>query len=802
MCRISVMVVMAGMFLSASISAEDLIVDLGPDEKIVVTRHDRDIKIDGILDEAIWQQLPAYDEFVVTEPDTMVKPPYRTRVKIFYTDKGIYVGINMDQPQDTLIARLSGRDNRELNRDSINLTLDTSGEGRYGFWFGVNLGGSLMDGTLLPERQFSSDWDGAWRAETHRTDNGWSAEFLIPWGTVSMPKVVETRRIGFYMSRKVAHLDERWGWPGLPSTVPKFISVLQSLEVKGINPKQQVSVFPFAAVSDDRIDEEMNNKVGVDVFWRPSTNFQLTATINPDFGIVESDEAVINLTALETFFPEKRLFFLEGQEVFVASPRADTRSGGVGNRGAPTTLVNTRRIGGRPVEPMLPPGVTISERELIQPVELVGAAKLTGQSGKLRYGVLTAFEDDVKFEASVAGNPVNLEGDGSDYAIARIIYEDSSNGSYRAVGLLSTAVVHPDRDAITHGVDGHYLSHDGKWKVDGQVFMSHIDGIDNGLGGFVDFEYTPRQGITQRLGIEYLDETVDINDLGFLQRNDNFRIRSAHVRTSSNLSWARDNQFDVRGYIQKNSDDYLTGAAIFFSNRTTFENLTRLTLRAGYFPKYYDDLNSFGNGTYRLERRFDAAAKWGSNSSKIFSYGFSVGFKEEDLGGDTYLGSINLAWRPSDQFGVSLAISYQDRDGWLLHQQGANFTTFQAEQWVPKFSVDYFISSKQQFRLSLQWVAIKAKEDEFFRIPASPGDLIPTAKPPGPSDNFSLSQISLQLRYRWEIAPLSDIFVVYTRLSDQGAALGNSDFGDIFSNSYDSPLADVLVFKIRYRFGT
>ncbi|MCZ6504308.1 MAG: DUF5916 domain-containing protein [Gammaproteobacteria bacterium] len=799
--RINICCLLAGL-CPVALAAQDLLVDLALNDKIIVQRHVADITIDGKLDEPIWQRLPAYDEFVVIEPDTLREPPHGTRVRFFYDDKNLYVGIVMDQPRETLIARLSGRDSRRLNRDSISMTLDTSGEGRYGYWFGISLGDSLMDGTVLPERQFSSDWDGAWWGESEKTDAGWSAEYRIPWSTVTMPQTVDVRRIGFYMSRKVAHLDERWGWPALPPTIPKFISALQTLEFKGVDPKQQFSVYPFTAVADDQIDDEVKYRVGADFFWRPSTNFQVTATVNPDFGIVESDEVVINLTATETFFPEKRLFFLEGQEVFVASPRADTRGRGVGNRGAPTTLINTRRIGGKPVEPVLASDVLISERELIQPTELIGALKLTGQYGRFRYGFLGAFEDDVKFDVELAGASFNIYGDGSDYGVARVIYEDNPGGAYRAFGFLSTAVLHPDRDAFTHGIDGHYLSDSGNWKIDGQMFMSDIDAIENGLGGFLDFQYTFRQGVTQRLGIEYLDDTVDINDLGFLQRNDNFRIRSAHIRTSSNLSWARDNQFDVRGFIQKNGDGLFTGGGIFFSNRTTFKNLTRLTMRLGFLPKSYDDLNSFGNGAYRIEEKVNTSIGWDSDSSKEISVGFSAGFRDEDLGGDTYTGSATLSWRPSDRFSLNLSVDYQDRDGWLLHQEDSNFTTFKAEQWIPKLTVDYFLSAKQQFRVSLQWVGIKAKEDEFFLIPAAPGDLIATAKPAGPPDSFSLSQISLQARYRWEIAPLSDIFVVYTRLADQGAALGNSGFSEIFSNSYDAPLANILVIKIRYRFGS
>lgn len=760
------------------------------------------IRIDGRLDEGVWNTLPAYDELVVIEPDTLAKTPHKTLARLFYNDEGLYVGVDMEQPADTLIRRLSGRDSRHINRDGVSITIDTSGEGRYGYWFGVNLGDSLLDGTVLPERQFSSDWDGAWRGASQKTKKGWSAEFFIPWGTVSMPASGEKRKLGFYMSRKVAYVDERWGWPALPSTAAQFMSALQPLELYGVDPKQQYSFYPFAAIVRDRIDSETRYRLGADMFWRPSTNFQLTATLNPDFGNVESDDVVINLSATETFFPEKRLFFLEGQQVFVASPRANTRRGGVGRSGAPTTLINTRRIGGKPREPVLPVGATVSERELIQPIDLQGAIKGTGQSGKWRYGFLAAFEDDAKFDAILPGGDINLYQDGSDYGVARIFYEDSPGGSYRAFGILSTAVLHPEKDAKVNGLDGHYRSSDGKIKLDGQVFSSDIEGTKTGVGGFVDLDYTIRKGVFQRVGIEYQDEYVDINDLGYLQRNDNLRIRTAHGRSASNLSWARNNEFDIRGFVQRNAEHLFTGGSIFLSNHTTFKNLSSVLVRASFFAESYDDLNSFGNGPFRIEEKSDLLIKYNSDSSQKISYGAGVHYYEEDLGGDSYMGHFDLNWRPTDQFNFSLKLTYKDRNGWLLHQENANMTAFQAEQWQPKLGVDYFISARQQLKLSFQWVGIKAEEDKFYLIDPVPGDLITTTKPAGPSDSFSFSQLSMQIRYRWEIAPLSDIFVVYTRAADKSAALGTSDFSEVFDNAYHEPIGDSLVFKIRYRIGS
>ncbi|MEX2327616.1 MAG: DUF5916 domain-containing protein, partial [Pseudomonadales bacterium] len=635
------------------------------------------------------------------------------------------------------------------------------------------------------------------------TQRGWSAEIFIPWATMSMPASEgASRRIGLYMSRKVAYIDERWGWPALPDTVPRFMSELQSLEVTGVDPKQQYNIFPFVAVGYDRIEEDVRTRVGADFFWRPSTNFQMLGTINPDFGNVESDDVVINLSATETFFPEKRLFFLEGQEVFIASPRADTRGSGVGNAGAPTTMVNTRRIGGQSREVTLPPGTVLPQREAVQPVELLGAVKTTGQIGRMRYGLLAALEDDITLQASLAGNPYLIEQSGSDYAIARLVYEDSVGGAYRSVGFLSTNVLHQDGDALAQGLDAHYLTADGKWKFDGQVFTSDIDGLDRGVGGFLDVEYTPRQGLSQRFGFEYQDENVDINDLGFLERNDRMRVRTAHVRTSSNLGWARNNQFDLRGFLDKNRDDYFIGGGILASNRLTLNNLSSITARVHFFPSAYDDLNSFGNGLYRKEEKVQVIVNYGSDSTGALSYSLETAYLGEDLGGDHYFFGGGLTWNPNDQLTVNASVGYRDRKGWLLHQEDKNFTTFDAEQWGPRLSLDYFLTAKQQLRAAMQWVGIKAKESEFYLIPDTPGDLIPTTKPTGPSDSFGISQLSFQVRYRWEIAPLSDLFVVYTRVSNRGVALRQNDFLDLFDDGWQNPLADVFVVKLRYRFGS
>ncbi|MEM8769867.1 MAG: DUF5916 domain-containing protein, partial [Pseudomonadota bacterium] len=350
------------------------------DEPLVLQQWNHkqaDVTIDGRLDEAVWRDAMAVNQMRVTEPDTLVKPRYDTEVRLFYTERGVYVSFDMEQPADTLVKRLSSRDNRDVKRDFVSFTLDTSGSARYAYWMTLALGDTQMDGTALPERQFSSNWDGAWWGATTETERGWSAEFFVPWSQMTMPaqEADGRRRLGFYSSRIVAHLDERWAWPALPRSQPKFMSAFQPLEVLDVNPKQQWSLFPYAASTLDAVREQNDLKIGTDVFWRPTTNLQLTATLNPDFGTVEADDVIVNLTAFEQFFPERRLFFLEGREIFEATPRARSND--------PVTLFNTRRIGGSPRIAIDDEDVDVPPEEEGRPTELYGAAKVTGQVGGL-----------------------------------------------------------------------------------------------------------------------------------------------------------------------------------------------------------------------------------------------------------------------------------------------------------------------------------------------------------------------------------------------------------------------------------
>ncbi len=568
------------------------------------------------------------------------------------------------------------------------------------------------------------------------------------------------------------------------------MSALQKFELTGVAPRQQWSLFPYASTTYDRIDQDAFYKAGLDVFWRPSSNFQLTATANPDFGTVETDDVTVNLTADETIFPEKRLFFQEGQEIFNTTPRSNFREF------QPFFLVNTRRIGGRPPEPDLPPGISLSDRESLKLADLNGAAKVTGQFGSLRYGALSAFENDTVF----AANGQIFQQDGRTFATFRALYEDSINASYRGLGVISTAVTHADKDAYVHGIDFHYLTSGGQFNVDGQLVLSDVSDIGSGKGALVDFSYTPRQGLRHSTAITKFDDKLDVNDFGFQRRNNYTEASYLLEWVKSGLRRIRDVQISPFILFQENGEGQMTDGEVSSFFEIVRNNLDSTNINVGYIPSRFDDRNSFGNGTFKVSGAPLVFVEYQTNGAKDFSVSFGADYRGEDVGGNSIRTFAGVNWRPRQNVNLAFMTSYQRRDGWLLHQSDANFTTFKSTQWQPELNLEFFPTARQHFRLALQWIGLRAREDHFFELPSGSAGLVSVTKPTATSDDFSISQLNFQLRYRWQIAPLSDLFVVYTKADVRQTIL--SSFGTLFRESWNSPLGDQLVVKLRYRLGS
>ena len=203
------------------------------------------ITIDGRIDEAVWQGIPYYDNMGVSIPDLGTDAEFATKIRLFATEKGLYISADMEQPADTLVERLTRRDDW-VDRDLFGVTIDASGEGKLGYWFYVALGNSLNDGKVLPERRFQRDWDGHWTAKAARTESGWSAEMYLPWSMMDMPQREGLRNMGFVASRMVSHRNQRYQWPRYGVTTKRYVSAFNRLQMEGLNRCLNGQLSPFS----------------------------------------------------------------------------------------------------------------------------------------------------------------------------------------------------------------------------------------------------------------------------------------------------------------------------------------------------------------------------------------------------------------------------------------------------------------------------------------------------------------------------------------------------------------------------
>lgn len=773
------------------------------------------ITIDGNVDEAIWQTLPPYDNMLVAVPATGKPGRYRTEVRVFATERGLYVSAIMFQDVATLVTRRSIRD-LQIDRDQFGLTLDPSGEGKFAYWFNLALGDTMMDGKVLPERNYSTDWDGPWIGRTARRPDGWSAETFFPWSMLNLPNTDGPRVIGFAFSRQVSHENARYQWPGHAYSSSQFVTALNQMRLEDVAPRKELSFIPFGAWTVDEWHGDQTVRVGADITWKPSPAAEFAATILPDFGSVEADEVVLNLSAQETFFPEKRVFFLEGAEIFDTSSRASVgyQQRTVTNENyattsrrvflstytpAPISLFNTRRIGGTPTQVVVPAGVTPWRGEFALPTDLFGALKMTGASGPVRYGVLAASEEDVElFGTGSAGETVRFGADGRDFAAARLRYE-RIGAARQSLGYLGTLVRGPVYDASVHGVDGKFTSATGKWIGEALLITTDRDDVRGHAAQF-ELQYARDSRTQHRVTLDWFDEDVNFNDLGFLARND-------YKGAQYNLSYANPNSggriSDIRGTFIVNakvnvSRDQLVEGGVFWRNSMILPRRNTLRTGIGLMPGGYEDRDSRGNGAYRTDDRAWTELLLSTDASRKFSYSFNLAAQQENLGGWSYLLGSGVTWRPFDSMSVDLDLKYRDRDGWIVYQGGRNFGSFAADELQPALKFNWFVTAAHQLGLTFQWVGVRARERGFFAVPAGDGELVPAARTL-PNHDFTASLFTLQARYRWEIAPLTDLYVVYNR----GNTLPNrvdAGFGDLFEEAVREPIIDSFIVKLRWRF--
>jgi len=349
-------------------------------------RADEPPVIDGRDAEKIWSQIPAITAFKQWRPTEAKAARYRTEAKIAYDESNLYVFLRAFDPHPDSIQRLLERRDSFTSSDMFWVFIDSYHDRRTGYEFGVNAAGVKTDATIYNDGNEDFAWDGVWDVATRIDSLGWTAEYKIPLSQMRYGRDRE-HTFGITIDRDLTRYSERESWPVLRQSRPGFVSQFGTLSgLKDLEAPRRLEAVPYVVaknatkVNNSSYSQKTNLAAGGDVKYRIAPNLTLDATINPDFGQVEADPAVLNLSAYESFFDERRPFFVAGRGLF----RFDVNCSQVNCSGE--GLYYSRRIGRTPQL-----AGNYGENDPLQPTTILGASKLIGRlpSG-LTVGVLDA----------------------------------------------------------------------------------------------------------------------------------------------------------------------------------------------------------------------------------------------------------------------------------------------------------------------------------------------------------------------------------------------------------------------------
>ncbi len=719
------------------------------------------VTIDGRIDPAEWAGARHVTDFRQTMPFSGAPASLPTEAWILATPEGLAVAFRNVQPAS--VPRTNQRVRRDFEEqvDRVNLNIDFDGDGRTGYNFCVSSTNGIGDGVFTNESSFNADWDGSWRHAVGEDGDAWTVEILVPWHIATMHKANGgTRNLKIYVDRVIGSTGERSAWPVASFERPRFLSDFAPLQVKAYS-QSLLAITPYASGLYDNVHGGSDFDGGVDVFWKPSGQFQLSGTINPDFGQVESDDLVVNFSATETFVSEKRPFFTENQGLFEYTTPSDF-----------SQLLYTRRIGA-PADGGSGAG------------DIAAAVKLNGSFGATKYGVFSAEED------GSAGRSFNA---------LRVVRDfDTQN-----LGAMWVRTERPflDRVADVAGID-HNWRPNARWNVRTRVFGSEIK--DSGeatrdSGATVWADYQMDHGWRQQWIAMHFGDELQLNDAGYLSRADlnylhwEFRRRFDELPKESRYA---SKEWRWRGsYVGNDHGDRLN-YQFRISRQSKLRDGSNESAQANINSAGLTDNLTRGNGVLRLPGNFNAYYGYDRPRKGRWAHGFEAQLYSGGLSGNARVGG-SLQYEPTffvnDAFSIGLGAYADYSPDWLVWQRDNLIGSFKGRETHLEAGMDWSIGDRQELRVKLQAIAVDARLNQAYRVEGGRAVASDEAV-----DDFSVANFGFQIRYRYELAPLSYLYVVYGRggyrMDDVSQGRG-ALLGDSFGLRDD----EQLLVKLSYRF--
>ncbi|HXO99488.1 MAG TPA: DUF5916 domain-containing protein [Luteibacter sp.] len=719
-----------------------------------------EVKIDGHIDPTEWAGAKRIVDFRDTQPKTGKPGSQPTEAWVLSTPKGLAIAIRVTQSADVVRTRQQARRDENALVDRINVMVDFDADGRVGYDFEVKSQGGVADEVITNESDFSYDWDGRWDHAVTEDAEGYSVEVLIPWYIAPMRKADgETRTIGLYIDRVIGSTGERMAWPAISFDNGRFLSNFQRVELPAYA-QSLFAVTPYVVGKVEHGHGGASFEQGADIIWKPNGQTQLTATINPDFGQVESDDLVVNFSPEETFFTDKRPFFTENQGIFDFSLLDDY-----------SQLVYTRRVGG-------------ASDDGRGAADISAAVKVNGSIGSTSYGILTAQE----------------KGDaGRSFGALRL----SQNVGTQTFGMLATHVSHPyfDRDANVLGFD-HRWQPNAAFTITSNVVGSKIDepqANTSGLGATsVAFWEMNDVWSQQWLGM-YFGRRLDIDDFGYLPRNNmeylHWEVRQRVTGLPADSMYTS-HLWHYRISALDNTHGLTVHRRFRIQRDSQLRDGSQETLRLDAFTAAYDDLLTRGGNpqhspptaklTYDRER--PRIGRWAWEAE-----GFVMGNQLTGYHRLSYYFKFTPTYFITDAFSVFAGASYEWDPNWLIWKGGNLVGSYDGRTVGIDSGVNWNIGNKQELRVKLQTLAVGAKLRQALEITPT-GAAVPSNED---VDGLGVTNLGFQIRYRYEIAPLSDLYIVYNRGGYQEDT--NDDLDSQFRRGFGLKDVNEGLVKIAYR---
>jgi hypothetical protein len=796
----------------------------------VSVRAERAPVIDGRDDDAVWRLATRISDFRQFSPRIDTTPSLKTEFRVAYDERNLFVFVRMFDPHpDSILHALTRRDVRGSS-DQIKILVDSYNDKRSGYEFAVNPDGVKRDYAMSNDSNEDDSWNGIWEVATRVDSLGWTAEFRIPLSQLRYARG-ESNAFGFGVWRDIERYNERDAWPIYQPNKNGLVSQLGRLTgLTGLASDQRIEATPYVvtknverATARSPYARNQQVTVGGDVKLGLTPNVTLDATINPDFGQVEADPAVVNLTAFETFFAEQRPFFVEGTGLYRFQLNCYIVVDCSTNEG----LFYSRRIGRSPT---LASQYGDATTATATPIAM--ASKLTGRTASgLSFGLLDAVTEQVK-------GPTNTVEPLANYSVLRA--QQDLRGGQAGFSVIATAVnrsldtvtsPYMHRDAYTSGATFRNRFADGRFELAAQIAGSYVAGSKQAILATqqssahyfqqpddklaLDSNRTSLRGDAEQLkfgkyggGVTRFETSIirqsggfEVNDIGYLRRADVIDWSTWGALTFQSAH-------GIYRWMQVNGNHWET----FNTSGTRIENAVNLNGHMGFMNNWdahlggtvgkltpsYCDRCTRGGPLLRQSRSFSPWGGINTDSRQMVSTGMWVNLYYNDEGkshGLSLSPYVNIHPSSSLQIGVGPNISrdhnntqwfgnFTDSTTGVTHYSFAHL-----DQRTVSMSarVTYTMTPTLTFEFYGQPFVSTGQYSDVRELSATPRAAAyddrfkPYVADTSTSTAFKASQLRTNSVVRWEYRPGSTLFIVWAHGRDGPA---NSSMNESWSQDY------------------